>query len=74
MPYFLCPACGLRAYSAAGESRCPACDVPMGTGNQLRDPVTVAEPLASARRRPDSGGARRFGGTIEDALPAGTQR
>lgn len=62
MPYFLCPACAVRAYSAARESRCPACDVPLRSSHQLHDRVPVAEPLGTGRS------ARRFGGTLRDAL------
>ena len=35
MPYFKCPQCSLRAYSAAAASRCPECDAPLTRRHQL---------------------------------------
>jgi hypothetical protein len=39
MPHFLCPSCALRAYSAAGESRCPNCDTPLGRAELMNAPL-----------------------------------
>jgi hypothetical protein len=59
MPYFVCPRCALRAYSAAGESRCPSCDTPLGRDDQLRLPIGGPH-LLSDGRRPGSSEAGRF--------------
>jgi hypothetical protein len=60
MPYFLCPACALSAYSAAGESRCPACDTPLRRFNQVHPPIPRAESLRDDRARPHPLRAKRF--------------
>jgi hypothetical protein len=49
MPYFVCPGCALRAYSAASESRCPSCDAPLRRENRLNPSIPRAE---SIRRGP----------------------
>jgi hypothetical protein len=59
MPHFLCPRCALRAYSAAGESRCPGCGTRLGRDDQLRIPVRPPESLGAAGS-PGSSGAGRF--------------
>ena len=55
MPYFLCPNCAARAYSAAVESRCPSCAAPLRRKHQVNSSTPLAEPLtpggASARWR-----------------------
>jgi hypothetical protein len=56
MPYFVCPGCALRAYSAASESRCPSCDAPLRRENRLNPSIPRAE---SIRRGPAQ---RRRGG------------
>jgi hypothetical protein len=60
MPYFLCPTCAVRAYSAAGESRCPACDAPLRRSNQLAASIPCAEPLTRRLASPAAGNEERF--------------
>jgi hypothetical protein len=50
MPHFLCPRCALRAYSAAGESRCPSCDTPLGRDDHLRVNIPPRESLSGRFR------------------------
>jgi uncharacterized Zn finger protein (UPF0148 family) len=61
MPYYLCPACALPAYSAAGESRCPACDAPLRRNNQVHPAI----PPAGGRARPEP--ATPFRGGVSGA-------
>jgi hypothetical protein len=65
MPYYLCPACALRAYSAAGESRCPACDARLRRNDQLHPSIPHAESLGGGRARPEP--ATPFRGGISEA-------
>lgn len=67
MPYYLCPACALRAYSAARESRCPACDAPLGHNNHLHPSIPPAESLGGTRSRPEP--ATPFRGGFSGASP-----
>jgi len=69
MPYFLCPACALRAYSAAAESRCPRCDTRLESNNQLHPSIPLAEPVSGRRSRPEATGWRRFRRAASDGLP-----
>jgi hypothetical protein len=69
MPYFLCPWCALRAYSAAGESRCPACDAPLGHNNQLHPSVPRAESLSGTRAGPGPAEAGRFRRVVREGIP-----
>ena len=65
MPYYLCPACALRAYSAAGESRCPACEAPLRRNNQVHPSSPQAESSGSGRTRPEP--ATPFSGGFSEA-------
>jgi hypothetical protein len=68
MPYFKCPNCSLRAYSAAGASRCPACDATLLRRHQLLAVLPIASRTVSSpapkqrtgrwRRRSRDGAAR----------------
>ena len=69
MPYFLCPACALQAYSAAAESRCPRCDTRLESNNQLHPSIPLAEPVSGRRSRPEATGWRRFRRAASDGLP-----
>ena len=69
MPYFLCPACALRAYSAAAEGRCPSCDAPLERNHQLQPSIPLAEPVSAKRSRPQATGWRRFRSAARGALP-----
>jgi hypothetical protein len=69
MPYFLCPACALRAYSAAAEARCPTCDTWLESDNQLHPSILLAEPVSGRRSRPEATGWRRFRRAASDGLP-----
>ena len=68
MPYFLCPECALRAYSAAAEALCPRCDTPLGRSNQIHPSIPLAEPLRGRRFRSNPTGSRRFGSGTRDGL------
>jgi hypothetical protein len=46
MPYFLCPACALRAYSAAAGARCPRCDTWLDSDDQLHPSLPPAQPVS----------------------------
>jgi hypothetical protein len=59
MPYFLCPACALRAYSAAAQARCPTCDTWLESDDQLHPSIPLAEPA----------GSQRFGSRARAGLP-----
>jgi hypothetical protein len=69
MPYFLCPACARRAYSAAAESRCPRCDTGLESNNQLHPSIPLAEPVSARRSRPEPPGWQRFGSAVRGGLP-----
>jgi hypothetical protein len=71
MPYFLCPACALRAYSAASECRCPNCDRPLQRDNQLHLSVPRAEALRTTREDPTREGLGRFRRRARDGVPEG---
>jgi hypothetical protein len=73
MPHFLCPACALRAYSAAAEGRCPRCDSRLETTNQLHPSIPLAEPVRGRRSPPEATGWQRFRGAASGGLP-GTGR
>lgn len=60
MPYFLCPACALRAYSAAAECHCPSCDRALQRNNQLVVSVPRAERVGGGRDIPDPAEPGRF--------------
>jgi hypothetical protein len=60
MPYFLCPSCTLRAYSAAAECHCPSCDKALQRGNQVHVPVPHAESVGGGRDIPDPAEPGRF--------------
>jgi hypothetical protein len=68
MPYFLCPECALRAYSAAAEGLCPRCDTPLGRSNQFHPSIPLAEPVRGRRFPSDPTGSRRFGGVARAGL------
>jgi hypothetical protein len=66
MPYSLCPACALRAYSAAGDRRCPACDAPLRRNNQVHPSIPpAAGSLGRGRVRLEP--ARPFRGALSEA-------
>jgi hypothetical protein len=69
MPYFLCPACALRAYSAAAQARCPTCDTWLENDNQLHPSIPLAEPVSGRRSRPEPAGSQRFGSRGRRGLP-----
>jgi hypothetical protein len=69
MPYFLCPACALRAYSAAAEGRCPTCDTRLDSNDQLNPSIPLAEPFSGRRSRPEPTDWQRFGSAARGGLP-----
>jgi hypothetical protein len=60
MPYFLCPACALRAYSAAAECRCPSCDRPLQRANHVQLSIPHAESVGGGPQSPDPPEPGRF--------------
>jgi hypothetical protein len=55
MPYFLCPRCAVRAYSAAAESSCPACGGPLHGKHQLHPSISEAEAPRPGAQPPAGG-------------------
>jgi hypothetical protein len=49
MPYYRCPGCALRQYSAAAESRCGECGTFLGRDERIFDEVPLARPNAPQR-------------------------
>ncbi len=49
MPYFRCERCALRLYSAASDTRCFECDVPLGKAEQLHGATPLAQPSRNRR-------------------------
>ena len=47
MPYFKCKGCALRWYSAASQTRCAECGMPLGVDEQAQDATPLAEPQGS---------------------------
>jgi hypothetical protein len=45
MPHFVCPRCAFLGYSAAAESRCPNCGVPLRREDQLHPGIPRAESI-----------------------------
>ena len=60
MPYFLCPACALRAYSAAAECHCPSCARPLRRHDQLAASISHAEGVGGEHVIPDPPEPARF--------------
>jgi tRNA(Ile2) C34 agmatinyltransferase TiaS len=69
MPHFLCPRCALRAYSAAGESRCPSCGTPLRGNNQLHPSIPRGESLSRGRAGPVPAEAGRFRRVSSGRIP-----
>jgi hypothetical protein len=65
MPYSLCPASALRAYSAASESCCPACDAPLRRNSQVHPSIPPAGSLGRGRARPEP--VRPVAGAVSEA-------
>jgi hypothetical protein len=71
MPYFLCPVCALRAYTAAPESRCPSCDAPLRRADQLHPSIPRAEPLGERGARSATEDSGRFRTAARSGIPEG---
>jgi hypothetical protein len=63
MPYYRCWRCGLRAYVAASESRCPECSAHLEPGDRVFEASHLALPLLAqsppAGRTHETEGSRR---------------
>jgi tRNA(Ile2) C34 agmatinyltransferase TiaS len=46
MPYFKCPRCALRAYSAAAQTRCPVCGTPLRRTDQTAKTRSTSRAVA----------------------------
>jgi hypothetical protein len=44
MPYFRCTQCAVKFYSAASETRCAECGVPLRKADRLDDATPRAQP------------------------------
>jgi hypothetical protein len=77
MPYYLFPACPVRAYSAARESSCPECDAPLRGVNQIHPSMPPAQSLGGGRARPEADDAlarRRPGPGMTASILGETRR
>ncbi len=64
MPYFKCPRCAVRLYSAASSTHCSECGAPLGEADALLEAVPLPRPLRGRypvrmRSAPASGGWSR---------------
>ena len=45
MPYFKCPRCALRLYSAASQTHCSECGAPLRSAERMVDETPLPRPL-----------------------------